>query len=266
MSLRYFVVDAFTSRAFAGNPAAVYPLEAWLPDATLAAIAAEMALSETAFFVREADDFRLRWFTPTVEVDLCGHATLASAHVLLRVLEPQRPAVRFHTRSGVLTVTRTERGATLDLPAAPAAPDGDPDLMDAVAAAIGAPIRELWRARNLMAVLADGAAVRGLAPDVRQIGALATEGLIVTAPGDGDVDFVSRYFTPQHGIDEDPVTGSTHCTLTPYWAARLGRTALRAHQVSRRGGELKVELAGDRVLLTGRSVLVARGELLLAAS
>jgi PhzF family phenazine biosynthesis protein len=263
MPLPYFVVDAFTSRPFGGNPAAVCPLEAWLPDATLASIAAEMNLAETAFFVREADGFRLRWFTPAVEVDLCGHATLASAHVLFRVLEPKRTEVRFHSRSGPLDVTRTETGATLDFPARVPEPLGDPDQMDAVAAAIGAPIRELWRSRNFMAVLADAAAVRAIAPDFRQVLALPTDGLIVTAPGDGGVDFVSRYFTPQHGIDEDPVTGSAHCTLTPYWTARLGRAALRAHQVSRRGGELDVELAGDRVRMTGASVLVARGELVI---
>lgn len=263
MSLPYFVVDAFTSRPFAGNPAAIFPLERWLPDATLAAIAAEMALSESAFFVREADDLHLRWFTPTVEVDLCGHATLACAHVVFRVLEPDRQAIRFQTRSGPLDVTRTDGGATLALPARVAEPWGDPALMDAVAAAIGTPIRELWQSRNLMAVVEHAGQIRDLAPDFRQIGALPTEGLIVTAPGTGDVDFVSRYFTPQHGIDEDPVTGSAHCTLTPYWAARLERSALRAQQLSKRGGELAVELAGDRVRMTGASVLVARGELLL---
>lgn len=261
MPTPYFIVDAFTSRPFAGNPAAVCPLAAWLPDATLAAIAAEMNLAETAFFVREADGVRLRWFTPAVEVDLCGHATLASAHVLFRVLEPGRDAVRFHTRSGALDVARTDSGATLDFPARVPEPYGDPDLMDEVAAAIGAPLRELWRSRNFLAVLDDEAAVRKLAPDFRLVHRLPTEGLIVTAPGAAPVDFVSRYFTPQHGIDEDPVTGSAHCTLTPYWAARLGRTRLRAHQVSKRGGELDVELAGDRVRMTGASVLVARGEL-----
>lgn len=265
MALPYFVVDAFTSKPFAGNPAAVCPLRSWLPATTLAAIAAEMNLAETAYLVAEGDDFQLRWFTPAVEVDLCGHATLASAHVLFRELEPRRTAVRFHTRSGVLEVARTDTGGTLDFPARVATPWGDPALMDAVAAAIGAPIRELWQARNLMAVLDDAAAVRALAPDFRQIGALPTEGLIVTAPGDGDADFVSRYFTPQHGIDEDPVTGSAHCTLTPYWAARLGRDRLRAHQVSKRGGELLVEAAGDRVRMTGSAVLVARGELLVPA-
>jgi len=261
--MRYFVVDAFTTRPFAGNPAAVIPLEHWLPDATLAAIAAELALSETAYLVREADGFGLRWFTPTVEVDLCGHATLASAHVLFRELEPARREVRFHTRSGALDVVRTDDGATLELPVRAPTPPGDPALMDAVQAALGAPIRELWESRNLMAVLADGDAVRDLAPDFRQVGALPTEGLIVTAPGTGAIDFVSRYFTPQHGIDEDPVTGSAHCTLVPYWAARLGRTSLRARQVSRRGGDLDLELAGARVRMTGAAVLVARGELLI---
>jgi len=263
----YFVVDAFTDRPFAGNPAAVCPLARWLPDATLAAIAAELALSETAYVVPEADGFRLRWFTPTVEVDLCGHATLATAHVLFRVLEPTRTAVRFHTASGALDVARTETGGTLDFPArVPTAVD-DPALSAAVAAAIGAPVAALWRSRNLVALVDGPATVRALAPDFRQVGALPTEGLIVTAAGgDDSVDFSSRYFTPQHGIDEDPVTGSAHCTLGPLWAARLGRTTLRAHQVSRRGGAMTVEVAGERVRMTGAAVLVARGELLIDAA
>lgn len=263
MPLPYFVVDAFTDRPFAGNPAAVVPLDAWLPDATMAAIAAEMALAETAFFVPDGDDFRLRWMTPAVEVDLCGHATLATAHVLMRVLHPGRTAVRFHTRSGLLTVTAAGDGATLDFPARVPVRIDEPDLQAAVAAALGAPVVELWRSRNLVAVLADAAAVRALAPDFRRVNALPTEGVIATAAGDDGHDLVSRYFTPQHGIDEDPVTGSAHCTLTPLWAGKLGRTTLRAFQASRRGGAMVCELAGDRVRMTGRSVLMARGELLL---
>jgi PhzF family phenazine biosynthesis protein len=263
MTIPYFVVDAFTDRPFAGNPAAVCPLSRWLPDATLAAIAAEMALSETAFFVPEDDGFRLRWLTPTVEVDLCGHATLATAHVLFHLLEPARSAGRFHTRSGALTVTRAGDGATLDFPARIATPIRDGELVARVTRAIGAPVRELHAARNFLAVVDDAATVRSLAPDIRQVMALPTEGLIVTAAGD-DVDFVSRYFTPQHGIDEDPVTGSTHCTLAPWWAERLGKNPLRARQLSRRGGAMTVEVAGDRVRMTGAAVLMARGELLIA--
>ena len=277
--MRYFVVDAFTSRAFAGNPAAVLPLERWPDDALLQRISAEMALSETAFFAPEADGFRLRWMTPACEVDLCGHATLATAFVLMTQLEPARASVRFHTRSGPLDVTRTGETFTLDFPARVPEREGDAALAAAVEAAIGATPRELWRAQNLLVVLDAAAAVRALAPDFRAVGALPTEGVIVTAPADPatdgpGVDFVSRYFTPQHGIDEDPVTGSAHCTLGPYWAERLGKTALAARQVSRRGGELTVEVrpstgsgraAGEaaRVRLGGRAVLVARGELLL---
>jgi PhzF family phenazine biosynthesis protein len=268
---RYFVVDAFTSRPFAGNPAAVMPLDTWLDDATLQRIAAEMALSETAFFAPEPGSdggFRLRWLTPACEVDLCGHATLATAFVLMTQLEPSRTSVRFHTKSGALDVTRAGEVFTLDFPARVPAPFDDAGVKAAVGAAIGAEVLELWRSRNLLAVVDSAATVRALAPDFRAVNALATEGLIVTAPPDPVVDapstdFVSRYFTPQHGIDEDPVTGSAHCTLGPYWAKRLGRSSLAAKQVSKRGGELAVEVVGDRVELGGRAVLVARGDLLL---
>lgn len=277
--MRYFVVDAFTSRAFAGNPAAVVPLERWPDDALLQQIAAEMALSETAFFAPEpgdADGVRLRWMTPACEVDLCGHATLATAFVLMTQLEPARTSVRFHTRSGALDVTRAGETFTLDFPARVPERVDDAALAAAVEAALGATPSELWRAQNLLVVLDEAAAVRALAPDFRAVNALPTEGVIVTAPADpstdgAGVDFVSRYFTPQHGIDEDPVTGSAHCTLGPYWAERLGKTTLAARQVSRRGGELAVEVrpgagsgrAESRVRLGGRAVLVARGELLL---
>lgn len=279
--MRYFVVDAFTSRPFTGNPAAVVPLERWPDDALLQQLAAEMALSETAFFAPEpgvgdgGDGFRLRWMTPACEVDLCGHATLATAFVLMTQLEPARTSVRFHSRSGPLDVTRDGDTFTLDFPARVPERLDDAALAAAVGAAIGAAPRELWRSRNLLAVLDDAAAVRALAPDFRAVNALPTEGVIVTAPADpaidgAGVDFVSRYFTPQHGIDEDPVTGSAHCTLGPYWAKRLGKTTLAARQVSRRGGALAVEVrpaaasgAPDRVRLGGRAVLVARGELLL---
>lgn len=273
-TLRYFVVDAFTSRPFGGNPAAVVPLEAWLDDALLQQIAAEMNLSETAFFVhepRDRDGFHLRWMTPTTEVDLCGHATLASAFALMQHVEPVRRDVHFWTRSGTLDVRRDGDEFALDLPARIATRVEDRALVAAAGDALGAAPHELWSAKNLMAVYDDATVVRALAPDFRKVLALPTEGVIVTAPGTGeDVDFVSRYFTPQHGIDEDPVTGSAHCTLGPYWAARLGRPALTARQISRRGGELTVAVvpaaaAGPtaRVRLGGRAVLVARGELLL---
>lgn len=257
-TLAYSVVDAFTRRTFGGNPAAVIRLDAWLDDALLQQIAAELALSETAFVVPEADGYRLRWLTPTTEVDLCGHATLATSFVL------GEPRIRFHTRSGVLEVERDGDAYVLDFPAHVAQRIHDTSLIAATGEALGAAPSDLWRTRNLLAVFEDAEIVRGLAPDFRKIGALPTEGLIVTAPGGVDgPDFVSRYFTPQHGIDEDPVTGSAHCTLAPYWAARLDRTSLTAHQISRRGGELAVEHRGDRVRMRGHAVLVARGELYL---
>lgn len=258
-SLPYAVVDAFTSRPFGGNPAAVFQLDRWLDDALLQQIAAEMALSETAFLVAGDDGFRLRWMTPKTEVDLCGHATLAAASVLAR------ESVRFHTRSGVLTVNRSGERYVLDLPAHPPEWLDQPALLDQTTKALGTAPEELLRTRNLLAVFEHAATVRAMTPDFRRVLALPTEGVIVTAPGaPGDgVDFVSRYFTPQHGIDEDPVTGSAHCTLGPYWAKRLRKPKLKARQVSKRGGELDVEVAGDRVRLAGHAVLVQKGELLL---
>jgi predicted PhzF superfamily epimerase YddE/YHI9 len=258
-TLAYSVIDAFTDTAFTGNPAAVIRLEMWPKDALLQQIAAELSLSETAFHAPEpgGDGFRLRWFTPSTEVDLCGHATLATAFVM------GKDAVRFHTRSGVLTVTSLGDRYVLDFPARVAERVEDEALIAAAGEALGAPPTELWQSRNLMAVYGQASTVRKLAPDMRRVLALPTEGVIVTAPGDQSPgpDFVSRYFTPQHGIDEDPVTGSAHCTLAPYWGQRLGLTAMSARQVSRRGGDLVLEVAGDRVLIGGRAVLTARGEL-----
>lgn len=253
-------VDAFTRRRFAGNPAAVCPLRAWLPDRLMQAIAAENALSETAFFVPRADDdFDLRWFTPAVEVDLCGHATLAAGFVLLHLLEPARPRVRFWTQSGPLTVERSGELLALDLPARPPVPC---DIPEGLPAALGVAPRACFAARDLLALVGSAAELRALRPDPARIAALPTFGLIVTAPGgppDDDVDFVSRFFAPRQGIDEDPVTGSAHSTLAPFWAARLGRSELRARQVSPRGGELTCALDGDRVHLRGGAVLVKSG-------
>jgi PhzF family phenazine biosynthesis protein len=263
-TLPLYQVDAFSERPFAGNPAAVCPLEAPIPDALMQDIAAENNLSETAFFSPQDDAFSLRWFTPTTEVDLCGHATLASAFVLMTELEPARGEVMFRTRSGLLPVRR-EAGGTfvMALPAWPAAGPADAATGDAVARAIGVVPREVVRARSLFAVLDDAAAVRAVTPDFAALAALPTS-LGVTAPGAGEtrpVDFVSRYFAPGFGVPEDPVTGSAHCTLAPLWAARLGKTSLRARQVSRRGGELSCELAGDRVLIGGKACLVIKGTL-----
>jgi PhzF family phenazine biosynthesis protein len=259
-----FQIDAFTKRPFAGNPAAVCPLEAWVPDELMQAIAAENALSETAFFVRRTDgDFDLRWFTPAVEVDLCGHATLASGLVVLDALEPERVGVRFHTRSGPLDVVREQGRFALELPARP--PVGDDSAVDALARALGRRPQTAARARDLVAVYGSAREVRELAPDMAAVAALDTFAVIATAPGDpdADADFVSRFFAPAKGVPEDPVTGSAHSTLAPYWAERLGRSLLRARQVSVRGGELLCEHRGDRVRLLGDAVLVKTGAFLL---
>jgi len=255
MKIPLYQVDAFTDRLFAGNPAAVCPLAEWLPDATLQAIAAENNLSETAFFVGRAGEYALRWFTPASEVDLCGHATLASAHVILGRLEPALDEVRFSSKSGPLRVTRDRGRLWLDFPARPPAAS---DPIEGLSEALGARPSELWAARDVMAVLASEAEVRSLKPDMGRLQALDRFGFIVTAPGE-TADFVSRFFAPSLGIPEDPVTGSAHCTLAPFWAERLGKRELRALQVSPRGGELLCELREDRVLIGGHAVSYLEG-------
>lgn len=253
-------VDAFTDRRFAGNPAAVCVLEQWLPDPTLQAIAAENNLAETAFVRARGDGaFDLRWFTPAVEVDLCGHATLASAFVLRQRGLAGADAIRFHTReAGVLVVRTIGDALELDLPARVAT---EVATVEGLGAALGGvAVRSLWKARKHMAVLEDEAAVLAVRPDLAFVAAMPGDGLIVTAPG-REVDFVSRYFAPHAGIPEDPVTGSAHCTLVPYWAARLGRTTLRARQLSARGGALGCRLDGDRVYLAGGCVPYLVGEI-----
>jgi PhzF family phenazine biosynthesis protein len=260
-----YQIDAFTRRAFAGNPAAVCPLDAWLPDETMQAIAAENNLSETAFLVREGEDVRVRWFTPEVEVDLCGHGTLAAAFVLMTIVEPGRDRIRFRSKSGLLEVSRDGDSYTLDFPARPSAPcDAPPGL----AQALGCAPREVELARGYVVLLDSADEVRALRPDFGAVAKIGIGKAIVTAPGNGrdsDVDFVSRFFAPGVGIAEDPVTGSAHCILTPFWAARLGKQVLQARQVSKRGGELRCELAGDRVKMSGGAVLVASGTLHLPA-
>ena len=248
MDIPIYQVDAFASEVFKGNPAAVCPLEAWLPDETLQAIAVENNLSETAFLVERGSDYDLRWFTPVAEVDLCGHATLGSAYVIVNHLRPGADSIRFHTRSGVLTVTRQGESFTLDFPTLKRerAPDDS-----GVAAALGAAPIEIWDSMDIMAVFSREADVRDIQPDMAKVAALNTRGVIVTAPGD-DCDFVSRFFAPKHGIPEDPVTGSAHCISTPYWAKRLGKSKMTARQISKRGGELSVEDKGERILITGR--------------
>jgi PhzF family phenazine biosynthesis protein len=257
MALELYWVDAFTDRLFSGNPAAVVPLESWLPDAILQAIAAENNVSETAFFVPDGDGYQLRWFTPLVETELCGHATLATAFVLMTRLASGRTSVSFETMSGRLTVTRDRDWYTLDLPAQPPLPCSMPaPMLDA----LGGDPAEVLGAVKYLVVFDDEVEVAALRPDVVTLSAIDRDGVIVTAPG-RDCDFVSRYFAPHAGIPEDPVTGSAHCTLVPYWAARLGRARLHARQISRRGGELHCEHHGSRVALTGRATLYLEGRI-----
>ena len=266
MSLIIHTVDAFTPRPFAGNPAAVCILPAARDARWMQSVAAEMNLSETAFLVARADgSWDLRWFTPAVEVDLCGHATLASAHVLWETgrLAPQ-VAARFHTKSALLTASRAGERIEMDFPAKVVEPvDAAPDLLPS----LGAKAR--WVGRNCMDYLVelpDEAAVRNLAPDHAGLARVACRGVIVTAKASQgtDADFVSRFFAPQSGIAEDPVTGSAHCALAPFWRERLGKSELVGLQVSRRGGVVAVRCAGDRVFLGGNAVTVMRAELLVA--
>lgn len=261
MELPIYQVDAFASCLFAGNPAAVCPLEAWLDDERMQAIALENNLSETAFFVPrgDGDGYDLRWFTPKAEVDLCGHATLASAHVILRHLRPDLESVRFHSRSGPLTVRRLAAGDELELDF-PADPPRRCETPAALVAALGRAPRETWRGSldYVLAVLEDEQAVRAVRPAWAAFEELDVHAVIVSARG-RDVDFVSRFFAPRYGIPEDPVTGSAHCITTPYWAAVLGKKRLRARQLSERGGELVCELRGERVGIAGRSVTYLEG-------
>ena len=257
MRVPIFQVDAFTNRLFGGNPAAVMPLQSFPDVATLQAIAAENNLAETAFLVPENGDYRLRWFTPTVEVPLCGHATLASGAVVMERLEPGRTAVSFHSASGVLDVRRTSQGYIMDFPARLSEPvPPSAGLTEALGAV---PKEVLVNAFNYMAVLESPSVLRKLEPDLASISRLDRDGVIVTAPGDENYDFVSRYFAPAKGIPEDPVTGSAHCMLVPYWANRLGKADFRAYQASRRGGEVICRLLGKRVELEGNCVFFLEG-------
>jgi len=255
-----YQVDAFTSALFGGNPAAICPLQNWLDTATMQAIAAENNLAETAFLVAggaDGADYDLRWFTPTAEVDLCGHATLATAFVVFNCLGFDAPSVRFSSRSGTLSVTRTDDLLALDFPALPAARCDPPA---ALVAGLGSAAEEFQQASNYLAVFETEDQVSGLDPDMGLLATLHPHGVIATAPATGDtIDFVSRFFAPSFGIPEDPVTGSAHCTLIPYWASRLGRDRLMARQISTRGGELICDLRGDRVGIAGQAVLYLEG-------
>lgn len=257
MKLQQFQVDAFAERAFEGNPAAVCPLGGWLEDRTMQAIAEENNLSETAFFVPSGDSFDLRWFTPVSEVDLCGHATLAAAHVLFEILGYSRQAITFATRSGDLFVERQGRLLAMDFPAiraqACAMPEG-------LLAGLGCQPVEVLAGSDYLAVFDSEAVVRAIKPNHSWLSQLDLRGVIVTAAG-ADVDFVSRFFAPKYGVPEDPVTGSAHCALAPYWADKLGKGTLTARQVSKRGGRLGCAIKGGRVILSGSAVTVMATEI-----
>lgn len=261
--MRLLQVDAFTTRPFAGNPAAVIVLEATRTDEWMAAVAGEMNLSETAFLERCDDGWGLRWFTPAVEVDLCGHATLAAAHALWELqLAAASETLRFHTRSGVLSARREPGGIVLDFPTerAVTVPWARP-VLDALG--IDAPVSFGQNRFDYMIEVATADEVRALRPDMARLAEAPVRGVVVTARADtSDHDFVSRWFGPRVGVDEDPVTGSAHCCLGPWWAERLGRTELRGLQLSARTGSVGVRVRGDRVELIGQAITVLRGELL----
>lgn len=267
MTLRMWQVDAFAAKPFEGNPAAIVPLESWLDAAVMQKIAGENNLAETAFFVKTAaGKYDLRWFTPAAEVDLCGHATLASAWLIFETLAPELRTIDFETRSGTLTVDRGENGwNVMSLPSDPVAPYGDAELARAIGAALGvtAPA-EVYRGRYLMAVWDDPKTVRSIRDPDGVASVLRKHelwGLIVTAPGDEGYDFVSRFFAPDEGVPEDPVTGSAHCALVPFWAKRLDKTALKARQVSPRGGDLRCTHEGARTILSGPCSLYMTAEI-----
>lgn len=252
-----FQIDAFASKRFSGNPAAVMLLKDFPPDEVLQALAAENNLAETAFLVADGEDYSLRWFTPTVEVPLCGHATLASAAAIMERLEPGRSAVVFHSASGALTVRRSGGRYVMDFPSRPSKAIHPPF---ALRSALGAQYQEVvWDGFNYLVRLETSATVRQLTPDIEAIAKLDAAGVIVTAVGDQGFDFVSRYFAPAKGIPEDPVTGGAHCALTPFWAERLGRIHFRAYQASARGGEIGCRLTGQRVELEGSCVFYMEG-------
>ena len=257
MTIPYYEVLAFTSELFAGNPAGVCILSEWLPDQLMQKIATENNLAETAFLIEREHHYDLRWMTPAVEVDLCGHATLASAHVIFNYLGRRRDTVNFQSRSGELNVDRIDDRLVLDFPAQPASPCHPPPLL---AKSLRARPVEVFKGGDYVAVFERQKDIAAIAPDFTGLARLDGRGVVVTAPGD-DCDFVSRFFAPAAGIPEDPVTGSTHCALIPYWSKRLGRTKLHARQISPRGGELFCEDRGARVGIGGTAVTFLEGTL-----
>jgi PhzF family phenazine biosynthesis protein len=264
MRLQIFQVDAFTSKPFGGNPAAVVPLETWLSDETMLAIAAENNLAETAFFVKSDGRYEIRWFTPKLEVNLCGHATLASAHVIFNELRAETDSIRFHSHlSGELGVTKDRDRLVLDFPAYPV---NEISALPELALALGMVPLQTWETQGnmVMALFQHESDIRSIQPNMHALAQLPYDEVIVTAKGDNS-DFASRMFAPRIGIDEDPVTGAIHCSLIPYWAGELGKHTLFARQVSGRGGELFCELAGDRVKIGGNAVLYLKGEIYVEA-
>jgi PhzF family phenazine biosynthesis protein len=263
MRLKLYQVDAFTSKIFGGNPAAVVPLESWLPTETMQALALENNLAETVFFVKEAENWRIRWFTPEVEIDLCGHATLASAWVLWNLLGESGKIIIFDSKSGPLSVTRDGSLLELDFPSRPPQKTA---VHNRLIDGLGTQPLEILAARDYLVVYHHWEEVRDLQPDFSVL-AKIDKMVIATAPGgriDGEeIDFVSRFFAPQSGVPEDPVTGSAHSTLVPYWAQRLGKHSLRAKQISKRGGDLWCQFRGDRVGIAGECVLYLTGEFIV---
>ena len=259
MAIKIFQVDAFTSEIFAGNPAAVCPLDSWLPEKQMQSIAMENNLSETAFFVQSGKEFKLRWFTPVSEVKLCGHATLASAHVLFCHLGYQKEKIVFSTKSGILKVKKFGSAYKMDFPVIRQKANKAPDEL---IRALGQKPDEVYGADDYLVVFKNEAIVAGLKPDYSVLKKIPKRGVIVTAKGES-CDFVSRFFVPKLGINEDPVTGSAHCQLTPFWAERLGKTKLFARQISKRGGSIACEMKGERVFLDGRAITFLQGDIYL---
>ncbi len=258
MKIELYHIDAFTNKLFSGNPAAVCPLEKWLPDSVLQKIAAENNLSETAFFVKENGHYFIRWFTPLCEVDLCGHATLAASYVIFNFLEKSSDNIVFRTREkGTLNISKKDDFITLDFPSASPAPCPSPAGLDG---ALGASPVEVLFSDYYLCVFESEEEIAALAPDMGLLSKIRPGEVIVTAPGK-DCDFVSRFFGPGVGIDEDPVTGSAHCVLVPYWKDKLGKTRFHARQLSKRGGELFCEDAGERIFISGKAVFYMRGEI-----
>ena len=258
MKIRLYQIDAFTDRVFGGNPAAVCPLDQWLPEKLMQQIAMENNLAETAFFTSDNERFNIRWFTPEIEVDLCGHATLATAFVIFNIEKFPSPVIEFDSRSGLLRVSKKGDLLTLDFPADPpvkcSAPEG---LLEGM----GSQPIEIYKGKtDYMLVYSSAEEIENLKPNMLQISEVAARGIIATAPG-ADVDFVSRFFAPQSGIFEDPVTGSAHTTLAPYWAKRLGRDELSATQLSKRRGSLRCRVAGDRVEISGQARAYMAGKI-----